>query len=265
MRSPTVSRDQITSTYELIRPYLRRTPMLEIEAADLELSGRPIAFKLEFLQHAGSFKPRGAFANLLSRPVPDSGVVAASGGNHGLAVAYAAHKLGITATIFVPNVCAATKQERIRSLAANLAANLVIAGERYADALEASRRFAAQSAALEIHAFDQIETLRGQGSVGLEMEQAADRHPPDRRRWRRPPGRCCGLVRRQSETHCGRAARRADSVPRAGSRAAGGCRGRRNCRRLACAQPGLGGAYVPEADERVGVILCGANTDAVRF
>src|SRR5277367_3869406 len=167
MDKAAVTRETIAATYELIRPHVRRTPLIEVDAADFALSGRPIVFKLELLQHAGSFKPRGALANLLSRPVPAAGVVAASGGNHGLAVAFAAHKLGVPAKIFVPSVSAATKRDRIRELGADL----VIAGERYADALAASREFAAASGAMEIHAFDQPETLLGQGTVGLEIER----------------------------------------------------------------------------------------------
>jgi threonine dehydratase len=166
MESAAVNRETIAATYELIRPHVRRTPVIEVDAADFALEGRPIVFKLELLQHTGSFKPRGALASLLSRPVPAAGVVAASGGNHGLAVAFAAHKLGVPARIFVPNVSAATKRDRIRELGADL----VIAGERYADALAASREFAAASGAMEIHAFDQPETLLGQGTVGLEIE-----------------------------------------------------------------------------------------------
>ena len=162
-----VNRETIAATYELIRPHVRRTPVIEVDAADFALEGRPIVFKLELLQHTGSFKPRGALASLLSRPVPAAGVVAASGGNHGLAVAFAAHKLGVPAKIFVPSVSAATKRDRIRELGADL----VIAGERYADALAASREFAATSGAMEIHAFDQPETLLGQGTVGLEIER----------------------------------------------------------------------------------------------
>jgi threonine dehydratase len=107
---------------------------------------------------------------LLSRQVPAAGVVAASGGNHGLAVAFAAHKLGVPARIFVPSVSAATKRDRIRELGADL----VIAGERYADALAASREFAASSGAMEIHASDQPETLLGQGTVGLEIERQCE-------------------------------------------------------------------------------------------
>jgi threonine dehydratase len=140
---------------------------MEVEATDFGLEGRPLVFKLELFQHTGSFKPRGALASLLSLPVPPAGVVAASGGNHGLAVAYAAHKLGVPARIFVPNVSAATKRARIRELGADL----VIAGERYADALAASREFASTSGAREIHAFDQPTTLLGQGTLGLEVEE----------------------------------------------------------------------------------------------
>ena len=161
-----INRQTIAATYALIRPHVRRTPVMEVDATDFGLEGRPLVFKLELFQHTGSFKPRGALASLLSIPVPPAGVVAASGGNHGLAVAYAAHKLGVPARIFVPNVSAATKRARIRELGADL----VIAGERYADALAASREFASTSGAREIHAFDQPTTLLGQGTLGLEVE-----------------------------------------------------------------------------------------------
>jgi threonine dehydratase len=128
-----------------------------------------ITLKLELLQYTGSFKARGAFANLVQRPVPGAGVVAASGGNHGAAVAYAAMRLGHPARIFVPTVCSAAKIERIRSYGAEL----VIGGERYADALTASEQWARQSGALPVHAFDQDETMSGQGTVALELEQQA--------------------------------------------------------------------------------------------
>lgn len=163
-----MTRDEIARTYQVIRPHLRRTPVIEVEGTDFGLRPGPIVLKLELLQHTGSFKPRGAFANLLLRDVPASGVVAASGGNHGVAVAFAAHKLGIPARIFVPSISAATKQQRIR----DLGAHLVVGGDRYADALAASQEYVSQSGALAIHAFDQIETLLGQGSVGLELEEA---------------------------------------------------------------------------------------------
>jgi threonine dehydratase len=126
-----------------------------------------LSLKLEFIQHAGSFKTRGAFANLLMRDVPAAGVVAASGGNHGAAVAYAAMKLGVAAKIFVPSIASPAKIQRIR----DYGAELVVGGERYADALSASEAWAARSGARPVHAFDQNETLLGQGTVGLELEQ----------------------------------------------------------------------------------------------
>jgi threonine dehydratase len=164
-----IDRSTIAAAERLIRPYIRRTPAMQIAAADLGLAGEPIVLKLEFLQHTGSFKPRGAFANLLMRPVPAAGVAAASGGNHGVAVAYTATRLGHKARIFVPRVASPIKLDRIRSLGAEL----VIEGERYADALAASEAFIAATGALAVHAYDQPETLTGQGTVGLEIEADA--------------------------------------------------------------------------------------------
>lgn len=163
----TPMRDAILEAEKLIRPYIRRTPVLEVDSADFALNSSELSLKLEFLQHAGSFKTRGAFTNLLTRAVPEAGVVAASGGNHGAAVAYAAHRLGIRARIFVPRVSAQAKMDRIRGYGAEL----VVVGERYAEALEASEHWASESGALRIHAFDQVETLQGQGTVGMEWEQ----------------------------------------------------------------------------------------------
>jgi threonine dehydratase len=161
-----ITRERITATERLIRPYIRRTPAIEVQGADFGLDGISLIFKLEFLQHTGSFKPRGAFTNLLLREAPPAGVVAASGGNHGVAVAYAAMKLAKRATIFVPSVAAKTKMERIRSYGAEL----VVTGDRYADALAASEKWTAESGAMPVHAYDQEETLLGQGTVGLEFE-----------------------------------------------------------------------------------------------
>jgi threonine dehydratase len=160
---------RIAAAERVIRPHIRRTPVIEVDSGDLGLRGAPITLKLELLQHTASFKPRGAFANLLLRDVPAAGVAAASGGNHGAAVAYAAMKLGVPATIFVPRVAAPAKIERIRSYGASL----VIEGERYADALARCERQIAETGALGVHAFDQLETLLGQGSVGLELEAQA--------------------------------------------------------------------------------------------
>ena len=158
--------ERIAETLRLIRPHVRHTPVLSVDLADFGTASNPVALKLECLQHSGSFKVRGAFANLLTRPIPPSGVVAASGGNHGAAVAYAAMRLGVPATIFLPSVTSPSKIERIR----NYGANLVISGERYADALAASEQFVARKGGLAIHAFDQIETLLGQGTLGCEIE-----------------------------------------------------------------------------------------------
>jgi threonine dehydratase len=158
---------QIIAVEKIIRPHVRRTPNLETSGADFRLDSISLIFKLEFLQHAGSFKTRGAFANLLTREVPKAGVVAASGGNHGVAVAYAAGKLGVPAKIFVPRVASSEKIERIRQCGADL----MVVGERYADALAASEAWTAESGAMPIHAYDQLETLLGQGTVGLELQQ----------------------------------------------------------------------------------------------
>lgn len=166
MQDTPIDRDGIAATERLIRPHIRRTPVIAVDAGDFGLDGQKLVLKLEFLQHTGSFKPRGAFANLLTRTVPSAGVVAASGGNHGVAVAYAAMRLGIKAAIFVPKVASPAKLDRIRSYGAEL----VVTGNVYADALEASEAYIARTGALAVHAYDQPETLLGQGSVGLELE-----------------------------------------------------------------------------------------------
>lgn len=142
---------------------------MELTGADLGLPAFPLTLKLELLQHAGSLKTRGAFANLLTHAIPAAGVVAASGGNHGAAVAYAAMRLGVPAHIFVPTVSSPVKIARIRAYGAEL----VVRGDRYADALAASQAFAVRSGALPVHAFDQEETLLGQGTIGLELARQA--------------------------------------------------------------------------------------------
>jgi threonine dehydratase len=168
---PEFTRQNIETTYTIIKPHIRVTPVVHADAADFGLASFPLTLKLEHLQHAGSFKTRGAFANLLMRDVPEVGVVAASGGNHGAAVAYAAMRRGVPARIFVPTVSSAAKIDRIRSYGADL----VVGGERYADALAASEEWIKQSGALPVHAYDQLETLLGQGTIGLELsEQAPD-------------------------------------------------------------------------------------------
>jgi len=159
----------IEKTAAVIRPHVRVTPLLAVSGSDFGLAAFPLALKLELFQHAGSFKTRGAFANLLLRQVPPAGVVAASGGNHGAAVAYAAMRLGVPAKIFVPTVSSPAKIRRIREYGADL----VVGGERYADALAASEAWVARTGALRVHAFDQHETLLGQGTLGREIEAQA--------------------------------------------------------------------------------------------
>jgi threonine dehydratase len=161
-----IDRERIAATAELIRPYVRVTPVIEVDSADFGRPGFTLVLKLEALQHAGSFKTRGAFANLLARKVPAAGVVAASGGNHGVAVAYAAMRLSARAKIFVPTVSSAAKVQRIR----DYGADLVVTGDRYADALAASETWVVQSGAMAVHAFDQVDTLLGQGTIGLELD-----------------------------------------------------------------------------------------------
>ena len=164
-----IDRAAIERVYGVIAPYIRRTPVVDVDGADVGLAGFRLTFKLELLQRAGSFKTRGAFTNLLTREVPAAGVVAASGGNHGTAVAFAAMTLKTAAKVFVPTISSPAKIARIQSYGADL----VVGGDRYADALAASEAWAARSGALQVHAFDQIETLLGQGTLGLELESQA--------------------------------------------------------------------------------------------
>jgi len=166
---PEITREVIAATETVIRPYIRRTPVLNVDLADFGLPSAPLTFKLEMLQHSGSFKARGAFANLLLRKVPKAGIAAASGGNHGAAVAYAAQRLGISATIFLPDITSPAKAERIGAYGARLK----IVGTRVADALAACEAHVAETGAMSVHPFDQAETMLGQGSVGMELEQDA--------------------------------------------------------------------------------------------
>src|ERR1041384_3868786 len=162
-----LSRERIQATERVIRPHIRCTPIVEVDGADFGLDAITIVFKLELLQHSGSFKARGAFTNMLTREVPPAGVVAASGGNHGAAVAFAAMKLRKPATIFVPSVASPTKLDRIRGYGAEL----VIAGDRYAESLEASEEWTTHSGALPIHAYEGTTTLVGPGTLGMELEE----------------------------------------------------------------------------------------------
>ena len=163
-----VTQDLIERAAARIESHVRRTPVMWVEGAEFGAT-RPLALKLELLQCSGSFKPRGAFNRMLSAEVPASGVIAASGGNHGAAVAYAAQRLGIPAEIFVPELTPLAKRERIETYGARL----VRSGATYAEALEASRARQAESGALEIHAYDHPAVLAGQGTVAHEFEAQA--------------------------------------------------------------------------------------------
>ena len=160
-----IARSHIASAAARLSSFVRHTPVLRVDGASLGL-GFPVTLKLELLQHTGSFKPRGAFWAILSGAIPDAGVIAASGGNHGAAVAYAARALGVAAEIFVPAATPATKVNRI----AGYGARVIVGGEAYADALAASRTRQAETGAIEIHAYDHPDVLAGQGTVGREFE-----------------------------------------------------------------------------------------------
>jgi len=162
-----ITRADIEAAHSRIAPHIRRTPAWTLPSA-FGHDG-PVSLKLEFLQHAGSFKTRGAFNTLLTQPVTEAGVAAASGGNHGAAVAYAARQLGIKARIFVPEISSPAKIAVIRSHGAEV----VIGGARYADAQEACDLYVAESGALRVHPFSADTTIAGQGTVGLEWEQDA--------------------------------------------------------------------------------------------
>lgn len=304
--------DAIRAVHRRVASLVRRTPVVTLEGAELGLGSFSLALKLECLQHSGSFKARGAFASLTAGDQPPAGVAAASGGNHGAAVAYAARALGMSARIFVPTISSPAKIDRIRGYGAHL----VVEGERYADALARCEAYCSESGARPIHAYDQPETLLGQGTLGLELEEQAP--PLDtllvavgggglvggiaawyRRRIRivavepegapslamaraagRPvdapqgsiaadslaPLRVGELMFPLAEAFVERVVLVPDEAIRAAQlRLWEGLR--------IVAEPGgatalaalVAGAYAPAAGERVGVLVCGANTTAVDF
>jgi threonine dehydratase len=163
-----VTRDAISAAAGRIAPHIRRTPLLRLAGADLGLP-HDVMLKLELLQASGSFKPRGAFNTMLSVRLPAAGVIAASGGNHGAAVAYAARALGVPAEIFVPEITSQAKRARI----AGYGARLVVGGGAYDEARQASEARAAETGALPVHAYDQDTVLAGQGTVALEFAEDA--------------------------------------------------------------------------------------------
>lgn len=159
-----VSQDDITKAYARIGSYVRKTPVLSLEAG--AICDVPVTLKLEHLQHSGSFKCRGAFNTLLSNSVPDAGVVAVSGGNHGAAVAYAATELGYKATVFVPDYASRVKMDRM----GGFGADVIPSGTDFQAVIERFEAFAKDTGALAVHPFDAPEVLAGQGTVALEFE-----------------------------------------------------------------------------------------------
>lgn len=304
-------RNAILAAEPVIRPHIRQTPVFTTGAVDFGLAGAPLTFKLEFMQHSGTFKARGAFANLLMREGAARGVVAASGGNHGAAVAYAAMVLGIKAHIFVPSISSPAKIARIRQYGAEI----VVGGDTYADAYAASHTFAAERGLPEVHAYDGFHTLSGQGTVGLEwLEQAPEL---DTLLVAVGGGGLIGGiaaalggkvkivgVEPENAPTLARAMEAGAPVDVPVSGVAADSLGARRIGSLCfalsellekpvllsddeivaaqhriwdvlrlVAEPGgaaalgalLSGKYVPAKDERVGVLLCGANTTAVKF
>ncbi len=165
-----ISRQEIESAHKRIQKYIRKTPSIISGNETFGLKGS-ISLKLEHLQYSGSFKARGAFNSLLNKPIPEAGIAAASGGNHGAAVACAAHALGVKARIFVPETSNPAKIEKIR----DFGAEVHIEGAAYADAAALCTKYQQQTGAVDIHPYDAPDTINGQGTVALEWaEQSPD-------------------------------------------------------------------------------------------
>jgi threonine dehydratase len=163
-----ITRNDIATAATRLAAFARHTPIITVDGTSLSLN-YSVRLKLELLQYTGSFKARGAFNRLLTATIPNTGVITASGGNHGAAVAYASQTLGVNAEIFVPAGTPETKVRRIRSYGAQV----ILGGVSYADALAASRVRQTETGALEVHAYDHADVLAGQGTVGREFERDA--------------------------------------------------------------------------------------------
>jgi len=159
----TVGAEDVRRALDRIRSRVRRTPVIEVV-----VDGRRVTLKLELLQHTGSFKPRGAFNRVLGAgAIRDSGIIAASGGNHALAVAHVASELGVVAEVFVPEVSPRVKVDAITALGATVR----VGGALYHDALLASQERASETGALQIHAYDHPLTVAGQGTMAVEISE----------------------------------------------------------------------------------------------
>ena len=165
----TPGRQDIEAAARRVAAHVRETPVLAVSPDDLGLACSQVALKLELLQHTGSFKPRGAFNRVLSADVPDAGLIAASGGNHGLAVAHVGATLGFPTEIFVPETVPVVKRRRLEALGAALH----LEGDVYDVARAASERRAAETGALIVHAYDQFPVVAGAGTAGRELEMQA--------------------------------------------------------------------------------------------
>ena len=163
-----IGRREVEAAWQRIRPHVRRTPVIELPAGTFGLAAT-LALKLESLQPGGSFKARGAFHKLLASQVPAAGIVAASGGNHGVAAAYAARALGHKAEIFVPTVASPTKVARLKSYGAVVHQ----VGAVYAEARALSEKRAAETGALIVPAYEDEVVFAGAGSVALEFAEQA--------------------------------------------------------------------------------------------
>ncbi len=305
----TIDRDSISAAALRIAPHVRRTPVMDVR---IDGMAAPITLKLELLQHSGSFKARGAFNNLVGRDPSGSGVAAASGGNHGAAVAYAAQALRHKAKIFVPEIASPAKVARI----ASYGAEIVQKGANYNEALALCDTYIEATGALGIHAYDAEATLQGQGTLAREIEDQS----PDLdtllvavggggliggiAAWYQSSIKIVGV---EPETCNALSAALAAGKPTAikpsgiaadslGSTFAGTMMfpiaqshvdhvvlvtddairdAQRHLWKIAqlVSEPGgaaalaalLSGAYRPEKDERVGVIICGANTTMDAF
>ncbi|HET6609078.1 MAG TPA: threonine/serine dehydratase [Rhodopila sp.] len=307
MRDQPINRSGIAAAAARIQNFVRHTPILQASQRDFS-TDCPVTLKLELLQYAGSFKPRGAFNRMLSADIPKAGVIAASGGNHGAAVAYAARALGVPAEIFVPAATPAAKVNRI----AGYGAQVVRGGAAYAEAAQTCQERQRQTGALDVHAYDHADVLCGQGTLGRELETQA----PDLTHVLVATGGG-GLIGGVAAWYAGSAAvisvepegcptlhsalRAGEPVDVAVSGIAADSLGARRCgslmfavaqlhvadsvlvpddailtaqkmlwdRYCLIAEPGgataaaalLSGAWVPPAGARVGVVVCGANTD----
>jgi threonine dehydratase len=304
-----IDRDTISRAAHRIAPFIRRTPVIDVRLAGI---GKPVTLKLELLQHSGSFKARGAFNNLAEAPKSSAGVAAASGGNHGAAVAYVAQQMGHRARIFVPEISSPAKVAKI----ASYGAEIVQQGPTYYEALQLCEDYIAASGALSVHAYNTEPTLQGQGTLARELEDQA----PDLdtvlvavggggliggiAAWYQSKVKVVGVEPATSKAlHAALAAGRpVDVVPSGvaadslGAKSAGTLMfpiaqahidhvalvsddAIRDAQRhlwqslQLVAEPGgaaavaalLSGAYRPEKDERVGVIVCGGNTTMEAF